>query len=106
MRSWQVDPKFLCRKHLLGEHVEIHMFVGTINKNISMKGYIEKGLVDPSKLTSRHQELVSEMKSRGYNHKSELIEFSCNQVGYVDIENNIIELSKRCPNCCERINRT
>ena len=24
MRMWMVDPKWLCRKHLLWEHVEIH----------------------------------------------------------------------------------
>ena len=33
MRMWMIDPTMLCTKHLLGEHVELHMFVGTINKN-------------------------------------------------------------------------
>ena len=36
MRMWMIDPKLLCRKHLLGEHLEIHMFVGTINKGINV----------------------------------------------------------------------
>jgi len=28
MRMWMLNPKALCRKHLMGEHVEIHMLVG------------------------------------------------------------------------------
>ena len=36
MRMWNVDPKLMCNKHLLGEHVEMHMFFGTIQKGISM----------------------------------------------------------------------
>ena len=26
MRMWMLNPKFLCRQHLLGEHSEIHKF--------------------------------------------------------------------------------
>ena len=32
MRQWMVDPRLLCRKHLLGEHVENHMFIGTLKR--------------------------------------------------------------------------
>ena len=45
MRMWMVDPKIMCRKHLLGEHVEHHMFVGTINKRISIVGYLRDNLL-------------------------------------------------------------
>lgn len=31
MRMWMVDPKIMCRKHLLGEHLELHMLAGCIN---------------------------------------------------------------------------
>jgi len=105
MRQWLVNPELLCRKHLLGEHVECHMFVGTINKGISIKGYISRGLCDPTQILSRHDELVIEMVRRGYHHKSELPNYIYSESGNVNIENNIIELSKRCPDCCERINR-
>jgi hypothetical protein len=30
MRMWMVPPKVMCRKHLLGEHVEIHMLAGSL----------------------------------------------------------------------------
>jgi hypothetical protein len=29
---WMVDPRLVCSKHLLGEHVELHMFVGCLLK--------------------------------------------------------------------------
>jgi hypothetical protein len=28
---WMVDPRIMCRNHLLGEHAEIHMFVWNID---------------------------------------------------------------------------
>ena len=97
---WMVDTKLLCRKHLLGEHLECHMFVGTINKNISIKGYIENGLGEPDKLEIRHNQLAEEMIKRGYNRKSELhMYFECEQSGHVDIPGNITELARRCPDC-------
>lgn len=65
MRDWKINPKFLCNQHLLGNHVEIHMFAGCIDKNKSFDGYIEKGLVEVHNLEIRHNELAKEMKRRG-----------------------------------------
>jgi hypothetical protein len=42
---WGINPKKLCNQHLLGEHLEMHMFVGCIKKGISLKGYYENKLV-------------------------------------------------------------
>lgn len=44
MRMWMVPPELMCRQHLLGEHVELHMFVGAINKGtsvVTLPGYCE-----------------------------------------------------------------
>ena len=38
MRMWMVPVQYMCRKHLLGEHVEHHMLVGSIHKGLSMRG--------------------------------------------------------------------
>lgn len=46
MRMWMVDVKCLCRKHLLGEHSETHMFTGTIKKGTSILGYLKNGLLE------------------------------------------------------------
>ena len=108
MRQWLVNPKYLCRKHLMGEHVESHMLAGSLNKGKSLDGFIKGGFVDVSKLHSRHEELVEEMKDRGYNHNSPLPEIVVDipknyYVSNVNIEFNIEDLKRRCPDCNKRI---
>lgn len=103
MRMWGVDPRKLCNQHLLGEHVEMHMFAGTIQKSKSIKGYISKGLVNPCCIKERHDWLAEEMKSRDMNHKSPL-DMDCHELPYHDISilENEKELIKRCTECARR----
>jgi hypothetical protein len=106
MRMWLVDPKLMCNQHLLGEHVEMHAFIGTIKKGISIKGYITKGLVEPEKIQERHNILASEMEARGMHHNSPMftnITFWNGDKGRVDASQNIQELMNRCPKCKIRI---
>ena len=103
MRQWLVPAKKMCDRHLLGEHVEHHMFVGCINRGRSIAGYVSGGLVSTGALRGRHSELAGEMRSRGFNHKSPLPSFNCADAGDVDIEGNEAELAKRCKRCRERI---
>lgn len=103
MRMWLVDPFLLCRRHLLGEHVELHMLVGTLRRGISIQGYLDNGLVDTSWIWLRHDELVAEMENRGMNHTSPLAHVKVEPAGCVDLEANLKELAKRCHRCRERI---
>jgi len=101
---WMVNPKFMCRQHLLGEHVEIHMFAETLSREKTVKGYLEKGLLEVHSLYSRHEELVKEMKRRGYRHCSDLDKkwMSADPLGTVDRERNLEELLGRCSRCNRR----
>ena len=105
MRQWLVDPRLLCRKHLLGEHVEHHMFVGSISKGKSVKGFLSDGLLEPKTLHARHAQLANEMISRGYNHKSPLLDVDISHLsdGKIDINRNIDDLRGRCDACADRI---
>jgi hypothetical protein len=105
MRQWLVDPKILCRQHLLGEHSELHAFLGTLRKGISVNGYIDKGFLEIHSLESRHSELVEEMLNRAYNHQSpiDLMGINIYERGRVDRKENLIELSRRCKECRDRI---
>ena len=104
---WMVEPKILCRKHLLGEHVECHMFVGTIKKGISLAGYVTSNAVEITSLANRHSDLATEMLNRGYQHKSPLESFSTSNlpkeiIDYrVDSEKSLKSLLDRCPACKE-----
>lgn len=105
MRMWMVEPKYMCNKHLLGEHIEIHMFVGSINKGISMEGYIKNNLLEPSSLIERHDEIVKEMKRRGMNHNTPLPSIKITNLpehlrdAKINKHEALEELHKRCANC-------
>lgn len=106
MRLWLIDPRLMCNKHLLGEHVECHMFVGSIKKNKNLDGYYKNGLFDPKFLYVRHESLVLEMLRRNINHKSPLEKIKLpNKKGYIDIVYNYFDLMKRCENCGEKITK-
>lgn len=103
-----VYPEKMCRQHLLGEHRELHTLVGTINKGISLKGYLEKGLIDPSMVIMRHRELVMEMIRRHYNHQTPLPTIPglwSTVSNEIDVEENLKELCRRCPECKRLITR-
>lgn len=98
MRMWMVDPRILCRQHLLGEHAEIHMFIGTISRGNSVKGYLDKGLLEVHSLYNRHDELVKEMKRRNYRHDSAISNKwkQARMLGSIDRQKNLEELINRC----------
>lgn len=99
MRMWGVDPKVMCNRHLLGEHVEMHMFVGTIKRGTSLRGYIDGGLVETHLIDMRHDELAREMIRRGMNHKSPIEHLYPPAMGRIDRAGNLRELASRCPEC-------
>lgn len=107
MRMWDVDPKMLCNKHLCGEHVEMHMFAGSIKKGIDITGYITRGLVIPKYIQVRHDVVVEEMIERGFNHLSMLAQPDVSRYDNVpvclDVEANMQDLMNRCPDCADRI---
>ncbi len=91
MRVWDIPPKLLCDKHLLGEHAEIHALWTVITKG--KKGYSShpetirwRGRLKA--LYLRHDAVSKEMARRGFNHSSFLDENlatgEMNQTEYVD----------------------
>jgi hypothetical protein len=103
---WMIDPKRLCRKHLLGEHAELHKhqhnFVKhhRIDKRISPVTQIQ-----PEDMQARHDELAQEMVNRGYNHMSPYIQPDLSYLpdgqryAKVDIAISLQDLRKRCQKC-------
>jgi hypothetical protein len=111
MRMWLTDPRGMCRKHLLGEHVEHHMFIGHMKKKRGVNGYLKNNCLEMLSLYQRHKELAAEMRRRGYSHKSEL-EFKDTLCVYkydqwqrdiqINKEESLKELTERCPDCRKR----
>ena len=100
MRMWMVPPRFMCRKHLLGEHVEIHMLMGTLRRARSVEGFLQLGLLAPQHAVQRHAALVREMERRGYRHASPLDALPTTVPhGRVSRATSLKELARRCPDC-------
>ena len=106
MRMWMIDPKKLCRKHLLGEHVEIHMMVGSLIKGRSIAGFLDQGILEPQHAEVRHQALAVEVQARGYKHSSPLPAFRWVTKGKVSLIKSEHDLKSRCPDCANRIKET
>ncbi len=104
MRMWMVDPRGMCRRHLLGEHVECHMFLATFRLGRSLAGYVRNGLVELDRLKARHDALAAEMLRRGYRHRSPLAPGRrLPAIGQVDPAANRRELARRCAECRRRL---
>ena len=106
MRMWMVPPESMCRQHLLGEHYELHKFVGSMAKKKNLSEYLKKGYLDGSQVGYRHFAIMNEMIKRGYNHNSPL-KSVCTE-GYnsiINVRRSIEELSRRCPECRKKIKK-
>jgi hypothetical protein len=101
---WMVDPKILCRKHLLGEHVELHMLDGHLRRGRRIDGFVRNNCTEPASITSRHLALATEMERRGYRHVSPLNSLAWPDYATikVDAEASLAELLRRCPECREQ----
>jgi len=102
-----VQPNIMCNQHLLGEHCELHMFVATLNKHKTVRGYVKNNCLEYKSIHKRHDDLVIEMRTRGMNHKSELPQldgwyFDHDRDVYfsgVNKEQSLKDLITRCDKC-------
>lgn len=107
-----VDPENLCRNHLLGEHNEIHKLLGGVLRHpyglAILKGQAEDNNVDMQSLAARHDELVVEMKRRGYDHDDKqgwIVSGVAHFFPGTEISSNrnLVELAENCEDCRSRI---
>lgn len=77
MRVWDINPKCLCRKHLLAEHRELHGLWNILTKHKGKGGYSRhpetlRWVGKTRALYERHGLLVKEFLKRGYKHHTPL----------------------------------
>ena len=102
VRMWGIDERFMCRQHLLGEHVEMHMIAGSIIRGKSIEGYTLNGLIETSRIQERHDYIANAMVGRGYNHQSPLEYVDQLNQGWLDRDKNAGDLFERCDLCRHR----
>ena len=77
MRIWDIEPKYLCRQHLVAEHRELHGLWNILTKHKSKGGYSKHPETlrwegKQKSLYNRHEILVKEFFRRGYKHHTPL----------------------------------
>lgn len=85
------------------------MLVGSIRRKRKLTKFIENGLLEPTLIVLRHEQLKKEMLGRGYVHNSDLIDFDldsfiseykfCNGHFYVNKDKSLFDLCQRCDEC-------
>lgn len=79
MRIWDIEPKNLCRKHLLAEHRELHGLWNILVIHNCSGGYARhpetlRWVGKQRALWIRHELIVKEFFVRGYCHHTPLDE--------------------------------
>lgn len=109
MRQWLgVNPKILCKQHLIGEYREHFAFHGALRLQRPLDGYFRSNCLEPLSLQSRFDSLKIEMERRGYHTKS--LSFPPELLAYLghakyiraDRRKNFNLLMSRCPKCVEQ----
>lgn len=121
MRMWGTPLNVMCNAHMLGEHRELHMFVGALKAccegRMRIHGHLAAGLLitTPEYIVQRHDDIVIEMRRRGmiagYMHDTKM---SVDDIptyqgegapGFLDLEANLATMRERC-DVCRRLQET
>ena len=73
MRVWDYHPRYLCNKHLLAQHNEIHAIISIINHHhngFSHHPEVKRWVGRIGALYRVHERTAAELQVRGYNHHS------------------------------------
>ena len=105
-----INPKLLCRKHLLGEHGEIHKHRHNFVKHHSISKRVSPVVqIEPTSMKERHDQLAAEMLRRGFNHQSPYEQPDISylpeneRIAKVNLNVSMIDLTERCPVCAKNI---
>jgi len=99
MRIWDIHPKYLCHKHLLAEHRELHGLWNILTKHKGKGGYSRhpetlRWVGKKKALYLRHEALVEEFYKRGYQHHTPLDKRLATGSGAQDVFINSIKDQK------------
>ncbi len=108
MRMWMVDPKILCKQHLMGEYREHFAIAGLMRLKRNFFGYIRNNLVEPKSIKDRFYAIRNEMLNRGYKPEKDWKEPDVSylpeeiQNYKVDVQSSQDDLLNRCTECRSR----
>lgn len=112
MRMFMTPPHLMCRKHLLGNHVESHMILGHLQRGRQVAKFVAHNCLEPLALEVWHDAVAAEMLARGYRHATPLRADlhaltehlpEAHRLATVDVPASLADLCARCPECRARV---
>jgi len=107
-RQWLADPQYMCRQHLLGEHLEAHIFVSKMEKDYSLEGFIRGSMFFGAEYVKYRHDIIARYLSRFSNkeHKTPLwigdfekINYPLKKPNEKDFSKSNDDLYGRCQKC-------
>lgn len=103
MRMTKVDPRCLCRKHLVAEHIDMHLFMDWYKKKKNLSGYLRNGTLELHSIHDRHEALALELRRRGLEHNTPMIRYCLQFAGHIDLKESYVRQTKKCKACGDRM---
>jgi len=108
MRMWMIPPQWMCIRHLLGEHGEIHKNRHNFEKQHSITGRVKPEVqIEPMAMQSRHDQLEGEIRRRNPSSTCNS-PYTMPDLSYlpdhernaqVDTSHSLCTLMNRCEDC-------
>lgn len=103
-RQWLADPELMCKQHLLGEHLEAHIFLSKMQKGYSLEGFRKGSMFFGAEyIKYRHDKIAKLLKQP---HKTPLWLGDLEEVNYPlrnpnerDFAKSNSDLYGRCQKC-------
>ena len=100
---YNLYPTLLCDRHLLKEHMDIHMFKRALDLKVDICQEIKEGKIETHNLIKRHNELMVEIEARGYIHNTPIGKGEYKEQGKVDKTKVVAYLAIFCEDCKKRL---
>lgn len=100
---WGIHPDYMCKKHIIGEHGEIHKHRHNFVKGHSILGRMYPVVqIDPKNMERRHDQLARYLNHKSPYKQPDLSHYSEDLLSFeIDIEQSRKDLMDRCPKCKE-----
>lgn len=104
MRMWMVNPLLMCKKHINGEHNEIHKHRHNFVKKHSMAKRILLNQIEPKSMKVRHDELSLYIKHNSPYEMPDISYLTLSEQNYkIDTNSSFNELMIRCKDCRDKL---
>lgn len=107
-RQWLTDPNMMCKQHLLGEHLEAHIFVSKMHKLNKLDGFRKGSMFFGAEYVQYRHDIIARYLSRfsGKEHKTplhigdlEIINYPLIKPAEKDFAKSNDDLYGRCQRC-------